>query len=551
MRGIFSNGRTLGLATAILVAFSAAASAIPFSNSAVGGTVEVPGDYATLKDAADAFNGVAGGIQAPWTIEIGANLTEPANLVFGNAQNGFLLTIKPKAGTTPTVSFTQAVDNVGASGQFVVGPSTITAGGATYPAMGPILIDGSNNGTFSRDLTFARTDGVLAATNFQRMFRFRGNIDGITLKNLNVVMTATGTEGHAVEFTIQATNIPRNILIDNCDLQAIQSGGTGAAVRGGGAGSPAAGATISPITITNSTLRGGMRAIGIDRIADATITNNTISTSSDFAGAGSTYAGIILGGTATGLTGWTQTISGNTINGITGPIDGSDDFLSGMILTSAGGTVNVTNNIVRGYTPTSAAAVDPAIGGIIANAVGTTYNIYHNSISIPALATYVSTPAKAAGVAYTPTAPTGSLNLRNNIIRSEQPGSAAVRVTDATAASGAAFNANNNVYFTTGAGSVIGRAAATDSADISAWRTATSEEANTNVVDPTVADSPATGVWDATLRFTANPGPKYEGAGSLTPAVTTDIDGTTRSVSAPTVGADEAPVSSVNDWSMY
>src|SRR5262245_40408204 len=75
--------------SALVVSLCAAElKAIPFDSSPTGGTVTIGSgggtDYASLAAAAIAFNGVAGGINGPWTILITSDLTEPANIPFAN-----------------------------------------------------------------------------------------------------------------------------------------------------------------------------------------------------------------------------------------------------------------------------------------------------------------------------------------------------------------------------------------------------------------------------------------------------------------------------------
>jgi len=77
-----------GLAVALSFITASPVFGIPFSTAPAGGTVSVPGDYATLKGAADAFNALSGGIQGDWVVEITASVSEPANMCWGNAMNG-------------------------------------------------------------------------------------------------------------------------------------------------------------------------------------------------------------------------------------------------------------------------------------------------------------------------------------------------------------------------------------------------------------------------------------------------------------------------------
>jgi hypothetical protein len=110
------------------------------------------------------------------------------------------VTLKPAFGVSPEITFTVLTDDSAAF--FFLGTSYVT-------------VDGSNNGTDSRDLTITVTSGL---SSFNTFFLLGGHY--ITIKNCNIYMPATGTSVSSGAVRLyyrsgQSWTISNDILIQN------------------------------------------------------------------------------------------------------------------------------------------------------------------------------------------------------------------------------------------------------------------------------------------------------------------------------------------------
>lgn len=547
----------LSLSLAALACAGSIAYAVPFDNGTADGVVSVPGDYATLADAANAFNALSGGINANWTLQIVANsLTEPANFTFGNAMNGKSLTIKPGAGFQPVVQFTVVGDNAGCSGHMIFGPSNLLASGTTYPAMGNITIDGSNNGTATRDLTLRVPVGSTAVNS--RVIRVRGDVNGFTLKNTILDNNCTNGQSHGLELSCQAATVPRNILVDNCSIQSGKGNFSSTGIQCSSTGTVPSGTVITPIVIRKSTVRGGTRGIFLSKTGNVTIEDNTLSAETI---ASAYISEALYDYDSNGFTGWTHTIQRNVIDKVQNAASGADSTgLIGMWITPVGpGTINVLNNTVGGTSETAAPTVSGGAvvhKGIVIESPTSTANVIYNSVNLPAQSAFNYTTNTTVMLSYGIGGNSTYANpvvLQNNIVRVAQAGTSCAFFSTGGLASGK-LTLDYNDYFP--AVGMVGRIGATNSATLADWQTATSKEANSVSIDPTVGHGSYTGVWTSptNLRFTGNPGNGF--AGLPVPSVTSvDLDNLTRSATAPYKGAAELPgaplTAAVGDWQVY
>ena len=150
--------------------------------------------------------------------------------------------------------------------------------------------------------------------------------------------------------------------------------------------------------------------------------------------------------------------------------------------------------------------------------------IYYNSINMvdkKASTTSVGLKLTSGGSIY------DSIYVRNNIV-STTSGGEPITVTVSGGASTSFLNAcNYNDYYTRGAH--IGTWAGTNETTLANWRTASGKDANSLNINPFY-------ITDTSNLYTFNPNLKEGTAVSL---VTNDIDGNTRSVSKPYMGASE------------
>ncbi len=171
-------------------------------------TIGTGGDYPTLTAAVAALN--SGGMSGNTTFSILNNLTEAGAVVINQwaecAPGGYTLTISPASGTTPTISASSAT-------------AVIVLNGADR-----VTIDGSNNGTNTRDLTISNTS--TAANTAAVWVSSLGTATGATnntIKNCNIKAGANGAAGNTFGIYVAGTSISTsgtgndndNLTIDN------------------------------------------------------------------------------------------------------------------------------------------------------------------------------------------------------------------------------------------------------------------------------------------------------------------------------------------------
>src|SRR5690606_34925423 len=109
-------------------------------------TIGGPGaDYESLKAAADDFNSYTPGAQISYTFLIREDLTEPESVAFGNATNGNVVTLKPDAGSSVTVTFTRSTANTGTTpiqADLIIGAKTVDVA-TGMASTNDFVIDGS------------------------------------------------------------------------------------------------------------------------------------------------------------------------------------------------------------------------------------------------------------------------------------------------------------------------------------------------------------------------------------------------------------------------
>lgn len=474
------------------------------------------GDYTSLAAAATAFNAMTTGMQRNWTIEIASDLTEAANISIANTTNGNTLTIKPAASTAPTVTFTQLADNAGPSGHLVIGSPLASF---SPVVMSNVIIDGSNNGTTSRDLTLINS----AATSFPnpRIIRFVGATTDCAVKNCIITNRSTsGQSGFGVDWTQRDGSVPNNNLTENNLITAT----TGSALQG--IGFNTSGAALSG-SITGSVIRDNditarTRGIFLNRNAGCLIEGNIIRVNQPNAGTHS--QGINFASTG-GANNWTMTIRNNEFLQLaTGTNSAGTVGVTAILLDGAGtGSENlVYNNIITGFSRTGTAA-DDVVRAISQGAVAPNLTVEHNSIYMPNTNSTGVTAGRVTAIGTTAATFSGTLTARNNIILWED--NVGFPIFKANAG-GSIVAAGNNVVSTAGAN--VGSVNATNYADLTAWQGAGYDLTATGgqSVNPTTT-SP--GAWinkASNLRFAGGAASPMIPVASST--ILTDIDGNVR-----------------------
>jgi len=538
-----------------ILSIASFAGAVPFDTGATGGTVAVPGDYASLKLAADAFNALAGGINADWTLEITGDLTEPDNVAFGNATNGFTLTIKPQSGKSPTVTFT-SISAAGVYTHLALGVKQVTADPVEtdcFETTNGYIIDGNNGDTpGTRNLTLTNTAGSITG----RIITIFGKTNGVIIRNANIIQADTAGTTWCIRWGGGSVGTLTNIaadggLIENCYLSC-NLNVTGAAINTSpGAITPelAAGSVFNNLEILNNEIVSAQRGIFLDSVGNATIRGNKITLS----GRPGYTSSAIFHWDANNYNGYTIDIENNIID-ITDPNGTTNGtraiFIDTITDIDNSGTVNINNNIFKNFTFSATASGDVEYLAMVLNRPRVTYNIEHNSVNMPlsGIVTGV-TAGKVAAVSIGSSALVSPVNLSNNLIRMAQTGAGAAVINS----QGGVLTAAGNNLVSPGS-APIGIVGATSYADFAAWQGAGYDTAATKgqSVDP-ASTSPA---WDSDLKFmkTGVPAPMIGVASST---ILTDIDGEARPATGATPGADEpnvfipTPLSAQPVWSIY
>jgi hypothetical protein len=481
-------------------------------------TVGAAGNYATLTAAVQAYNSVncvSGNIVFLLTDAVYSG-SETFPLTINSAAaaaSGFTLTIKPGTGVNATVS-----------------------GAASNNALIRILnsnvtIDGSNNGTGSRNLTFTNT-GTTAPTVMLVGSVGTSPITNTSIKNSTVingvntssavVVSDAATLGNAGYFT--------NIYIANNSIQKAYIGIYSIAAVNSGNGN---GLNISSNDLTASGAN-AIRLVGIyvQGADGATVENNTIGNFDGTSAEDDKGIWFALG------TSNSKALK-NKISNL--HYTGTGGYgAHGIYISTGNASANIlaANNMISnlsgdGFSYTGSFVLDNPIG-IVLTSTQSGINLYNNSINLTGN-TLNQTNAMSMGIYLG----SGSVaNIRDNIIvnnlgRSGATGYGAVGIYAVTG--NTQFTAiDYNDYFvnpTGGGNKFIGQIAAAGSATIAAWRTATAQDVNSLNIQPAFVSS-------TDLHLTADNCP-LDNKGTPIAGITDDFDADIRSLTIPDMGADE------------
>ncbi|MGB5008590.1 MAG: hypothetical protein WBO39_16745 [Ferruginibacter sp.] len=490
-----------------------------FAQVTVTGSAGANGTYATLTDASavtGAFAAInAAGTQAGNTIiiTIDASIVEPG-LTALLSGDWVSLTIKPGAPATVI------------SGLFDNGP-------LVKIKSSNVIIDGSFNGTASRDLTISNTStansyvlqigstGIVPVTN--TTVKNCIVINGTTVQGFAIVVsdeTGLGTPGYFNDITLTNNSIQKTSWGIYCNAVAVSGNGNGLTIT----------ANNLDNTGINEIKSIGIYTAGVD---GCTISGNVIG-NFDLITPG-THCGIWLNtGTANAV------IEKNIIHDI-GYIGGVGFGGKGIMISTGLANANVTvkNNMIYGITGDGdsytiyGAEFDPV--GIHAYGTGQGgIHIYYNSIYLSGATLNFSTDAHSIGIALDDNT---AASVKNNIVLNElgilTQGVGAVGIAAETSASQFTALDHNNYYCNVPAGAnLVGKIGITDYPTLSAWQTATGLEANSLNVEPNFVSA-------TDLHLVATNNCSFDGAGTPIAGITTDYDGQTRDVNTPDMGADE------------
>ena len=492
----------------------------------IGGTlsgsynVGVGQTYTTLTAAVTAYNSACGLLGAVTFVLVDATYpseTFPITINASPYSSGTnTLTIKPGSGVNASISGNSTT-------------AIIKINGGDY-----ITIDGSNNGTNSRNLTLNNTN--TGATSSAVWMGSSGASDGAlnnTIKN-TIITGGTGTTtiagiiiGSAVTFGSAAESSNNNTTIQNNLVTKFQNG----IFHSGNAASYDANMVVSDNTLGSATVaeKLGFRGMIVQNVQNITISGNTILgvvTASTSTSTGIQFSGLLNGGNV-----YNNRIS-DIKNTNTGGY-GSNGIYLNSSSTAAG--LNVYNNFiwdVASYGWTTANAADNGYGIMVNTGGG--YNIYYNSVSMTTNQT--ATGGLPAAINFSSSLITaGSINLRNNIFSNTQTVGTNRYAIYCSAASSIFAAIDYNDYYAGTApnlGYIGGNRAAL--ADI---QTGFGSNVNSKAVNPGFTSGTDLHLLTSSL---------LEATATPIGGITTDIDGTTRNATTPDIGADEFTGSDLN-----
>jgi len=437
------------------------------------------------------------------------------------------ITIKPDAGTTPTISGSSAT-------------SIIQLDRADY-----ITIDGSNSGTTTQDLTISNTNSAINATCVHLVSVTSGSganlvVNGSkcnTIKNINFkdAPSTSVNYGISIGSTIGAGGADNdsNAIVNNtftdCS-RAIYVNGTDTVSRFGSDN-----ITISKNIINYNGSASGFDAIFLGNALNSSVTRNTI----DILTAGTTPVGINLGAGANNILVdrnyinrlWTTSTGGWGAHGIK---VGSSLRLSNITISN-----NVINN-VNGSNYTSYAG-SSSVGIYLGTTTSGRINVYHNTVNMYGdYATPGGYAANCITTAFYATSSCSELDVRNNVFSNtlrNQNASGTASKNYAIHSDGAPTiftQLNNNLYYV--APTAQGRLAYIA---LPAAKTDTTLAMLQSDFGQNNASVSADPMFNSNTVIKPQTGSPVLGTGTPIATVTTDYLGTTRSATTPSIGAYE------------
>ena len=494
-------------------------------------TIGASGTYPTITGTGGLFEAINNsGLSSATTATIlDASITETGTVALNQIAYGcsgaVTLTIKPATATTVTLT------GVVASG------GLIKINGADN-----VIIDGSNNGSTSRDLTITNTSAT-APTVISNVSLGTGlGATNNTFKNCNILASAATTTGYGIAIggstpgTSGADN--DNITVQNDSIRTtvgVYAIGTAAVSTGG----------LDNLTITQNIIKvsTSIQPYGI-RVGNgltSTISFNNIADTSTSAGH---PVGISL---ETGFV--SSEIYKNFINAVQ-TITGSSLGARGITIGTATATSNLTvaNNVIYGIRGPGSSTIGFGSMGIGVGVIGPSttlstvtggVNLYFNTVSLAG--NYDRASASNHFALFIGSAVTG-MNIRSNIfsniLNNSNSTTGSKNYCIYSQSANSAFTAiNYNDYFAVSQSNttaVVGFLTS-DRSTLADWQTASGQDANSKAVDPLFPSTtnlrPGAG---STVEF----GGTYLGAGNLA----ADIIGVGRNNPASSMGAYENAV---------
>ncbi len=412
------------------------------------------------------------------------------------------LTIKPDASITDTVEV-KVQGGPGGDGIWIKGTNFVT-------------IDGSNTtGGTTRNLMLSSSDTTFSAMIYAN--------ESMNTTIANTIMAYTGGDAASAVVADGSAKSTENLIVSNNLMGSVSGDFQNGVGTWGTSTYPAKNSTV-----VDNEIYASYRGITTWWSEGNNFVGNSITVSSP-AEDKSRYAGIYLA-----LNSGVTNVIGNEISGLSVNRTSSAGYAAGVLFNASLGTVNVVNNTIaaEGFANAGAATDNKVFGIGFDNAAGNSTNyIYHNTVRI---GTSSETGVHAAFGAVKHNATAQMWDFQNNIFTVEQDDANAyvmywpVPNTDN-------LNANFNNYYASGSASSTAYFDAASTLSLGDWQAASGVDAlttNTEVEFVSATD----------LRLTGTSLGNDLLAGMPIAAVTEDIDGTTRSTTAPYKGAFEGTV---------
>ncbi|MHC1736578.1 MAG: fibronectin type III domain-containing protein [Ignavibacteriaceae bacterium] len=489
------------------------------------GTISVGGGQTYTSLTADAADGLfrqinTGVLTGNLTVNVTSNLTETGAIALNQwseepAGSNFTITIQPSEGVNKTLSADYAgglirlngADRVtfdgrySGSGSYLTVNNTSTSSSAAFQliSLGAGLGATNNiirNCNISTGTSAAVTYGVHIGGSSMGSTGADNDSNSVINNTITVASNgiyASGTvatsSGAADYLSISGNSVTCNTSVAAIGIRLVYSLNT----------------TISQNTLDiRQSVSNAPVAIAIETGVSNTVVSGNYITRSAYTGtSGYGGRGITVG---TGSAESNITIINNAIYGVTG-----DNYSGFSASSSMGIAIGVLGNTSTLTTTT---------GGV---------NIYFNSVNM--YGTYNRANACLVTALYIGSS-SSALNIKNNVFANsmDNTGTASKSYAIYSAATNAAFTSiNYNDYYASGSEAVFGYLSS-DKTDLTAWQTATAQDVNSISVDPLFTSS-------TNLRPQVNS--TVLAAGNPVVGITTDILGTTRNVTTPSIGAYE------------
>jgi hypothetical protein len=496
-------------------------------------TIGAAGTYTSLTGSTGSLFAAlnAGGLTGNLTANIiDASVAETGvtalnSLNYGCASN-YTLTIKPGSGVTATLTGSSA-------------SALIKLNGADF-----VTIDGSNNGTSSKNLTITNTNaGTSSAVIWNASATASDGATNNTIKNCIITGNAsTTTLAGIFSGGTSAVAISSNALFNNTNLtiqnNTISKAQYGIFVIDVTTSSLGTGLLVTGNTLGSSTAGDGFQSGGIDvRLhTGATISNNDVQNITANGTFASNMQGINLQDSKL------STVSGNKVHFMnysgtsTAKVYGITTSTSTFNVVGNQSSNTYYNNTVYDLVSTATSSSWNTSG--INNNGGYNDKYYYNSVYLTGQMS--GSTGSASSAAFSNGNGISSTNcpvidMRNNILYMKGSSTSTpvlyAHYTTLTTYTGSTLNYNDLISTASGTATAkLGFLNSASSADLAAWKTATTLEANSISADP---------LFNSNTNLQPQPGSPASGAGTPIAGITTDIIAFTRNASTPTIGAYE------------